>query len=89
MTSYRQIEANRGKCTTQHWAENGSRKASIAPHTLRHVLIAEMVIGTLEDADDYKATKATAISLLVAFVVRMVKRRRESSDARLTASSTI
>ncbi len=48
-----------------------------------------MVIGTLEDADDYKATKAAAISLLVAFVVRMVKRRRESSDARLTASSTI
>ena len=53
MTSYRQIEANR---RTGPRTDAGKRVARC--NAVRHGLMAETVIGALEDAEDYKAFEA-------------------------------
>jgi hypothetical protein len=58
MTSIRQIEANRGNArkSTGPMTEEGKQHSRC--NAVRHGLTAETVIGTLEDADDYKAFEA-------------------------------
>jgi hypothetical protein len=55
MTSYRQIEANRGNALRSTGPKTEAGKQVSRRNALRHGLTGETVIGTLEDADDYKA----------------------------------
>jgi len=58
MTSFRQIEANRrnARKSTGPITEDGKQHSRC--NAVRHGLTGETVIGTLEDADDYKAFEA-------------------------------
>src|SRR5215472_17019408 len=58
MTSYRQIEANRRNAQNSTGPKTEAGKRSSRCNAVRHGLTAETVIGTLEDADDYKAFEA-------------------------------
>jgi hypothetical protein len=62
MTSFQQFEANRRNAlrSTGPRTENGKRQSRV--NAMRHGLTAETVIGSLEDAEDYKAFEATIIS---------------------------
>ena len=62
MTSFRQFEANRRNAlrSTGPKTEEGKRQARL--NAVRHGLTAETVIGSLEDAEDYKTFEAAIIA---------------------------
>jgi hypothetical protein len=62
MTSFRQFEANQRNAlrSTGPKTEDGKRQSR--GNAVRHGLTAETVIGSLEDAEDYKAFEAAIIS---------------------------
>jgi len=62
MTSYRQIEANRGNAHKSTGPQTEAGKQQSRCNAVRHGLTAETVIGALEDAEDYKAFEATIIA---------------------------
>ena len=58
MTSYRQIEANRRNTLKSTGPKSEEGKQASRCNALRHGLAAETVLGSLEDAEDYKAFEA-------------------------------
>ena len=58
MTSYRQIEANRGNALNSTGPRTEAGKQASRRNAVRHGLTAETVISGLEDAEDYKAFEA-------------------------------
>jgi hypothetical protein len=59
MTSYRQINANRRNALKSTGPKSEQGKQASRCNALRHGLTAETVVGSLEDAEDYKAFEAT------------------------------
>src|SRR5262249_34941275 len=55
MTSYRQIEANRRNALKSTGPKSEEGKQASRCNAFRHGLTAETVIGSLENAEDYKA----------------------------------
>jgi hypothetical protein len=58
MTSYRQIETNRRNALKSTGPKTEAGKRASRCNALRHGLTAETVIGSLEEAEDYKAFEA-------------------------------
>jgi hypothetical protein len=62
MTSLKQIEANRRNARRSTGPITEEGKLQSRCNAVRHGLMAETVIGTLEDAEDYKAFEAAIIA---------------------------
>jgi hypothetical protein len=62
MSSYRQIEPNRRNALKSMGPRTEAGKQTSRCNAVRHGLTAEMVIGALEDAEDYKAFEAAVIT---------------------------
>src|SRR5215213_2975389 len=62
MTTYKQIEANRGNARRSSGPSTEQGKLRSRRNAVRHGLTAETVIGALEDAEDYKAFEAAVIA---------------------------
>src|SRR3954463_9734615 len=62
MTSFKQIEANRGNARRSTGPATQEGKLRSRQNAVRHGLTAETVIGALEDAEDYKAFEAAVIA---------------------------
>jgi hypothetical protein len=58
MTSLRQIAANRRNASKSTGPRTDEGKQSSRGNAVRHGLTADTVIGTLKDAEDYKAFEA-------------------------------
>jgi hypothetical protein len=58
MTSFRQIEADRGNARKSTGPVTQGGKQHSRCNAVRHGLTAETVIGALEDAEDYRAFEA-------------------------------
>ena len=62
MTSFQQFEANRRNALRSTGPKTDDGKRRSRANALRHGLTAETVIGSLEDAEDYKAFEAAIIA---------------------------
>jgi hypothetical protein len=62
MTSFRQIEANRRNALKSTGPKTEAGKQQSRRNAVRHGLTAETVIGTLEDAEDYRDFEAAVIA---------------------------
>jgi hypothetical protein len=62
MTSYRQIEANRRNALNSTGPRTETGKQQSRRNAVRHGLTAETVVGSLEDAEDYRQFEATVIA---------------------------
>jgi hypothetical protein len=91
MTSYRQIEANRRNALKSTGPKTEAGKKASRCNAVHHGLTAETVIGTLEDAKDYKAfeTAVTADYDVQSAVERELVLRLASLLWRLRRATTI
>ena len=62
MTSFQQFEANRRNALRSTGPKTDAGKRRSRVNAVRHGLTAETVVGSLEDAEDYKAFEATIIA---------------------------
>jgi hypothetical protein len=62
MTSYRQFEANRRNALRSTGPKTDDGKRQSRANAVRHELAAETVVGSLEDAENYKPFEAAIIS---------------------------
>ena len=62
MTSYRQMEANRRNARRSTGPRTEAGKLQSRRNAVRHGLMAETVVGSLEDAEDYSAFEAAIIA---------------------------
>ena len=62
MTSFQQFEANRRNALQSAGPKTDDGKRRSRANALRHGLTAETAIGSLEDAEDYKAFEAAIIA---------------------------
>jgi hypothetical protein len=57
MTSFRQVEANQGNALRSSGPKTEAGKGRSRRNAVRHGLTAENVVVTLEDIEDYQASK--------------------------------
>ena len=62
MTTFRQIEANRGNALKSTGPKTAAGKEQSRRNAVRHGLTAETVIGLLEDTEDYRQFEAAVIA---------------------------
>jgi hypothetical protein len=62
MTSFQQFQANRLNALRSTGPKSNEGKQRSRLNAVRHGLTAETVVGSLEDAEDYKAFEAAVIA---------------------------